>query len=79
MRIKMLRGAVGSPDGMNVYGYEKGETYTASAPLDLASHPLPVSGTLAALFVAEGWAEEVGAPTTPATEKAPEQPEPPAE
>lgn len=61
MRIKMLRGAVASPDGMNVYGYEAGETYTASTPLDHSTHPLPVSELLARLFVAEGWAEDVGA------------------
>lgn len=63
MRIRMLRGALGSPDGTNVYGYEAGSNYLASAPHqetgDYAAAPLPLSERLAALFVAEGWAVEL--------------------
>lgn len=63
MRIRMLRGALGSPDGINVYGYEAGSNYLASAPHqetgEYAAAPLPLSERLAALFVAEGWAVEL--------------------
>lgn len=65
MRIRMLRSALGSPDGSNVYGYEAGHNYLASDPHQetgaYAASPLPLSNRLAALFVAEGWAEDTDA------------------
>lgn len=65
MRIRMQRNALGSPDASNVYHYEAGAVYTASADLSI-TRPLPISERLAALFVAEGWAEAVAAAGTDA-------------
>ena len=46
MRIKMKRTSYGSPDGVQVEEYKKGETYN-------------VRETLAAIFLKEGWAVKV--------------------
>ena len=46
MRVKMKRTSYGSPDGVQVEEYKKGETYN-------------VRDTLAAIFLEEGWAVKV--------------------
>lgn len=52
MAIRMTEAREGSPDGIRVHEYEEGREYSAT------SRP-PVSDDLAAVFVREGWAEEV--------------------
>ena len=46
MKLKMKRTSYGSPDGVQVEEYKKGETYD-------------VRETLAAIFLKEGWAVKV--------------------
>ena len=50
----MLRTQDGSPDGVRVLSYVKGLEYPAAG--------FPLSGSLRAVFLREGWAEECGSP-----------------
>lgn len=70
MRIRMLRTAKGSPDGVNVYHYEAGQVLDSGSPV-----PLPISDALASLYVSEGWAEDATGASMP-TPPAPPTPEP---
>ncbi len=82
MRIRMLRNALGSPDGTNLYQYEAGTVYSASETVYDAT-PLPLSERLAALFVAEGWAEAADdtpkGRTSPAASPSQDKPNEPSE
>lgn len=60
MRIQMRETRAGSPDGRVVYTYEAGEIY------DAETIP-PVDDDLAAVFVREGWADDVAAVSKPAS------------
>ena len=46
IKIRMLRTKKGSPDGIRINEYQEGEVYE-------------LSGSLATVFLGEGWAEEI--------------------
>lgn len=52
MHLRMKETRAGSPNGRDVFSYAAGETYSDSSTPRL-------SADLAAVFLAEGWAEEV--------------------
>ena len=52
--IRMLRTQDGSPDGLTVLSYVKGQEYPAKG--------FPLSEFLRDVFLREGWAEEAGSP-----------------
>ncbi|GEM_PF-5381030 len=74
MKLRMKVTQNGSPDGYEVYAYQAGGEYS------LTSTP-PLSNDLAAVFLREGWAEEIAeAPfreSESAPAVAPEAPAPP--
>jgi len=59
MKVKMLKTVKGSPNGIAVLVYEKGETYD-------------VNNSLASCFLGDGHAVEEGAPENKSLNNAPE-------